>query len=105
VNLDRGAVQANGLDLYSDHLLHLQLLKHPVQNTCLRPSIHPRVNRMPISELLWQAAPLAAMLGNMQDSVHDSKVINADVAPLYRQQMLDDLKLSFRYFHPLNIHG
>jgi len=69
VHLGTGAAGANRLDLDAQDPLPLELLEHPIEHAVLRPSIHPRMDRVPVAELCRQTAPLAAVLGHMEDRV------------------------------------
>ena len=78
----------------------LQLFKNPIQHAALGPAIHPGIDRVPIAEPLGQTAPLAAMLGHVQDRIEHEQVRMADIAPLFRQAVLDLLILRLVEFHP-----
>ena len=97
--LHAGAVEAQGLDPDPDHLLPLQGLEHAVQNAVLRPPVHARVDSVPVSEVLRQATPLAAVLGHLQNGVEYLQVREADIAPLPRQQRRNELVLYPGEFH------
>jgi len=105
MNLDHCTIQRDRFDLYANDLLTLQFLEHTIKHTLLGPAIHSRIDRVPVAETLWQAAPLAAMLGNVKDRVQHLQVRHADVAALLRQAMFDPLKLLFRDFHRLSIRS
>ena len=47
----------------------LQLFKNPIQYTALGRAIYPGIDRVSIAEPLGQTAPLAAMLGHVQDRI------------------------------------
>ncbi len=64
-----GAVEAQGLDPDPDHLLPLQVLEHAIQDALLRPPVHARVDGVPVAETLRQAAPLAAVLGHVENGM------------------------------------
>lgn len=99
LNLDYGAVQRHCLDAYTHELRALQLLEHPVQHTALAPAVHAGVERMPITKALRQAAPLAAMLGHVQNGIEYGEVVQADIAPLHRQAMSNLIELGLGNFH------
>jgi len=71
VYFDHGAVQTHRLDLDTHDLSMLQLLKNPIQYTTLGPAIHASINRVPIAEPFGQTAPLATMLGHVQDRIEN----------------------------------
>ena len=51
----------------------------------LGPAVHAGVNGVPVSEAFGQAAPLAALLGNIQNGVENREVRQAHIASLARQ--------------------
>lgn len=99
MNLDTRGVQRDGLDLDSHDLCTLQFLEHAIENASLGPAVHARVDRVPVAEALGQPAPLAAMLGHVQDRVDHLQVVQADVATLLGQAVLDGSELLGRDFH------
>ena len=103
MDLDGRAVQCHRFDLDPDDLIVLKLREHPVQHTALRPTIHAGINGVPIAESFGQTAPLAALLGHIQDRVQYPQVGQAHVAPLRRQTVLDQTVLRFGDLHPLSI--
>lgn len=68
MDLDGGAIERNVINLNVDHITLLQLVEHRIKHTALGPAVGPSVNRAPRTELLWQAAPLTAVLGNIPDA-------------------------------------
>ena len=78
----------------------LQLFKNAIQYASLGPVIHARVNRVPIAEPFGQTAPLAPMLGHVQDRIENEQIRMADIAALSRHTVLDLLVLRFVEFHP-----
>ncbi len=84
--LAAGAVQAHGLHPDPDHPRPLPMREHAVQNPVLRPPVPARVDGVPVAEVLRQAAPLAAMLGHVENGVEYRQVREADMAPLPRPQ-------------------
>ena len=84
MNLDQGAVQRYRLDPDANNLRLLQLLKHPIQHTAFAPAVHTSVDGVPITEALGQAAPLAAMLGHIQNGIQYAQIAETDIAPLKR---------------------
>jgi hypothetical protein len=99
MHFDHGTVQTHRFDPDTHDLSMLQLFKNPIQYTALGPAIHPGIDRVPIAEPLGQTAPLAAMLGHVQDRIENEQVRMADVAALFRQTVLDLLVLRFVEFH------
>ena len=93
MNLDNRAVQTHRLDLDADELLALQLREQTVKHTSLGPTIHPRVDRMPVTKSLRQRAPLAAVLCHIEDRVNHVEILVRDVAVLTRKMLLDASKL------------
>ncbi len=98
--LDTGAVETKRLDFDSNNLVSLQLFEHTVQNAVLRPSVHSRVDRVPIAEPLRQTTPLAAVLCHIQDAVEHLQIRKTDIAPLLRKWRRNTVVLSFCKFHP-----
>ena len=99
MHFDHGAVQRHRLDLDTHDLSMLQLFKQSIQYTALGPAIHASVDRVPIAEPLGQTAPLATMLGHVQDGIENVQIRLADIAPLPGQTVLDLLVLRFGDFH------
>ena len=99
MNLHNGAVQGNGLDLDANDLCALQLLEHPIQHTAFAPAVHARVDSVPITEAFGQTAPLAAVLGHVQNGVQYIQITETDIAPLKRQAVYDSLVLGLSDFH------
>jgi len=69
MHVDGRTVQRPGFDLEADDLLMLQLRENPIQHAAFRPAIHTGVDRVPVAEPFGQAAPLASLLGHVQDRV------------------------------------
>lgn len=99
MNLHNGAVQGYRLDLDTDDLSMLQLLEQSIQHAAPGPAAHARVDRVPVAKALGQAAPLATMLGYIQDGIENLKVGKAYIAPLPGQTAFDLLVLGFGDFH------
>ena len=97
--LDARAVERHGFDLDAYHLSTLQLLEHPVENPCLGPAIHARVDGVPIAEPLGQSTPLAAMLCDVEHCVQHRQIRQADVAALRGKAMFDLVELGLRDLH------
>ncbi len=103
MDFHNGAVSGHGLDLDAYELSMLQPLEQSIQHAALGPAIHSRVDRVPVAKALWQAAPLAAMLGHIQDGIENLQVRKAYIASLPRQTALDLLILGFGDFHTRSI--
>ena len=103
MHFDRGRVQRHGFDLDAHDLIVLQLREYPIQDAVLRPPIHAGVDGVPVAKALGQTAPLAALLGYIQDRVEHAQIGQAHVAALGRQTMLDQAVLRFGDFHPRSI--
>jgi len=99
MNLHNGAVQGNSLDLDANDLCLLQLIRHPIQHTAFASAVHVRVDSVPITEAFGQSAPLAAMLGHIQNGVQYAQITKTDIAPLKRQAVYDSLVLGLSDFH------
>ena len=99
MHFDHGAVQRHGFDLDADDLLALEALEDAVEHSGLAPAVHARVDGVPVAEVLRQPAPLAALLGHMQDGVEHAEVGQADVPPLPRQAVFNLAILHFGDFH------
>ncbi len=76
----------------------LQLGQDAIQHPPLRPPVQTRIDRGPVPEPLGQAAPFAAMLGDVQDRVEDLQIVERDVPALCPQVSLDVLILSLGEF-------
>ena len=99
MHFDGGRVQFHGLDPDAHDLLPLQLLKDAIQHAVLGPAIHAGVDGVPVAKSLRQSAPLAALLGHVQQRVEHWQVANSDVASLARQARCDTKVLCFGDFH------
>jgi hypothetical protein len=103
MHLDDRAVQRDGFDLDAHDLGPLQLLEHPIEHAALGPAVHARVDGVPVAEPLGQAAPLAAVLGHVQDGVQHLQVRQTDVASLQGKALFDLGELSFGDLHPRSV--
>ena len=99
MDFDGGRIQAHGLDADAHDLLALQLLEDVIQHPALGPAIHAGVDGMPISEALGQAAPLAAVLGDIEQSVQQLQVVELHVAALAGKTGGNTLVLRFGDLH------
>lgn len=89
MHLDAGAIQRNRFDLDPNDLVVLQLLKYPVQYASLGPSIHPHIDRVPVTEARGQSTPLTALLCHVKYRVQNIEVGQADIATLPGQAMFN----------------
>ena len=103
MHLDRGAVQGNGIDLDPDDLSMLQPFKYTIKHPGFRPATPAGIDGVPTPEAFGQAAPFAALLGNVKDGVQDLKVCEADIAALTRQTVFNQAILLFGDFHVKSI--
>ena len=99
MHFDDGTVQPNRLDLDAHDLSSLQLLEYAIEHPVLGPAIHARVDGAPIAESLGQSAPLATVLGHVQDRIDYAQIRMADAAALLGQAVLDLAVLRFGDFH------
>ena len=103
MHLHAGAVQRHRFDLDLHDLRLLQLLEGSIQNARLRPAAHTRVDRVPVAEALGQAAPFAAVLGDVKDGIQHLQIRQADIAALQRQAVLDLRELGCCDLHALTV--
>ena len=103
MHLDRGAVQGNGIDLDPDDLSVLQPFKYTIKHASFRPATPTGIDGVPTPEPFGQAAPFAALLGNVKDGVQDLKVRETDIAALTRQAVFNQAILLFGDFHTESI--
>jgi hypothetical protein len=89
MDLDDGTIQAYGFDLHADDLRVLQLCKYAIQHPALRPTIHARLDGVPVAESLGQTAPFAPLLGDVHDGVKHVQIVESHVAAWRRQTRLD----------------
>ena len=76
-------------------LLRLQPREDAIQDPGLAPAVHPRVDGMPIAEMLRQTAPFATVLDHKQQGVEQLQIAHAHIAALPRQAISDALILFF----------
>lgn len=81
----------------------LQTLEHLIQHAAPSPSAHASIDRMPSAKTLGQAAPLAALLRNIQDCVKNLQIQEANISALARQAVLNQAGLGFAGLHPKSI--
>ena len=103
MDLDDGTVQGYGFDLHADDLRVLQLCKYAIQHPALRPTIHARLDSVPVAELLRQTAPCATRLGDGQDGVEHVQIVERHIAAWRRHTRLDVAILCVGDFHGRSI--
>ena len=99
MHFDDGRVHLHGLDLEAHDLLPLQALEDAIQHAVLGPAVHARVDGVPVAKAFRQSAPLAAMLGHVQQRVEHLQVGETNIAPLPRQAGFDTKVLGLGDFH------
>ena len=99
MHLDGGRIQFDGLDLEAHDLLPLRPLRDVIQHAVLGPAIHASVDGVPVAKTLRQSAPLAPLLGHVQQRVEHLQVGKADIASLARKAGLDTKILGLGDFH------
>ena len=103
MDLDEGPVQRDGFELHADDLSPVQLGEDAIQHAALRPPVHARIERVPVPKPLGEAAPFAALLGDVQDRIEDVQIVERHVAALGGQAALDVTILSLGEFHGRSI--
>ena len=103
MDLNRGTVQGNGIDLDPDDLSMLQPFKYTIKHPGFRPATPAGIDGVPAPKAFGQAAPFAALLGNVKDGVQDLKVCEADIAALTGQTVFNQAILFFGDFHTVSI--
>ena len=93
MDLDARGVERDRFDLDAHDLRTLQLLEHAIKYTGLGPAVHARIDGVPVAKPLGQSAPLAAMLGHIEDRIYHLQVAQADVATLPGQAVLNGCEL------------
>ncbi len=99
MDFDGGRVQADSFDADAYDLLALQLLEDVIQHAALGPAVHAGVNGMPISEAFRQAAPLAAVLSDIEQRVQQLPVMQLHIAALPGKTGGNTLVLHFGDLH------
>ena len=82
MNFDRGRIQAHRLDADAHQLFALQRGEDGVQHAALGPAAHARIDGMPRTEALGQAAPLAAVLGDIPKRIQKLQIADPYIAAL-----------------------
>ena len=99
MNLHGRAVQTHGFNPDPQNLLFLKTFEDPLQNTSLGPTVHPRVDGVPITKPFGKGSPLTTLLSDEQNGVQNHEVVDADIAPLNRQKRLNQRKLLASNLH------
>jgi hypothetical protein len=99
MDFDGGGIQAHGLDANAHDLLALQLFEDLIEYAVLGPAVHAGVDGMPISEAFRQSAPLAAVLGDIEQRVQQLQVMQLHIAALPRKTGGNTLVLHFGDLH------
>ena len=84
------------MDRDPNDLCVLQACKDAIQDPRLRPAVHAGVDGVPTAKPLGQNAPLAALLGNVEDRVQDVQIRQRNVAALARKAVFDQGIVGFR---------
>src|ERR1035437_7329830 len=95
MNFDDGGIQAHRLDANAHDLLALQLFEDLIKDPALGPAVHAGIDGVPRSEAFGQAAPLAAVLGHIEQRVQQLQVVGLYVAALAGQSGGNMLVLRF----------
>ena len=101
--LHRSRVQGERFDVNPHKLIHLKFLEDSCQHAIFCPAVHARVDGMPAAKTLGEAAPLAAMLGDIQDRVEHLQIRQLHVSTLHWQALFDVRVLLLSEFHLENI--
>ena len=80
MDLDDGTVQGDGFELHAEDLRVLQLGKDAIQHPALCPTIHARIDGVPVAESLGEPAPFAPLLGHVQDGIAYVQIVERHVA-------------------------
>ena len=94
------AVERDRLELDSQELFPLQVLEDPVEDAALRPAIHASVDGVPLPKPPRPPAPLAAVLGDIQDGIQHPQIRETDIASLHGEVGRNACVLRFGEFHP-----
>ena len=89
MHLHSRAVERHHLHSHPNEVRTLQLRKHSVRHTGLRPAIHPRVDGVPAPEGRRQSTPLALLFGHVQDGIEHREMTERDIAALLGEQVRD----------------
>lgn len=77
----------------------LQLLEQAIRDVGFGPAVHARLDRVSFAEAFGRSAPLAAMLGPIQDRTDHLQAVLTDIASLPVQAVLNGGKLRRRGHH------
>ena len=93
------AIQGNGLQFDAHQLLLLEAAENPIQNSGFAPTVHARVDGVPVAKSLGQATPLATVLRHVQNGIEQLQVADFYIPTLPRQAIFNPSILIFRKFH------
>ena len=82
MHFDGGQIQAHGLDPNAHQLLALELFKDHLQHAVLGPAVHAGVDGVPRTKTLGQSAPLAALLGDIEQRIEKLQMADPYVTAL-----------------------
>ena len=99
MHLHRSTVQTNNFNIYLDDPFCLQGCKDAFQHTVFTPSVHARIDCMPVSVGFRQCSPLAAVFRNIQYRVDHLEIGDTDISSLDRKVFFNPLVLLKRDFH------
>src|SRR5262250_1868953 len=103
MNLDDRTIQTHRFDLDADELLALQLRKQAIEHTGFGPTVHARVDGVPVPKAFGQRAPFAAILGHIEYGVDHVEILMCDVAVLSGQVLRDASELFSIDFHRTSV--
>ena len=86
---DDGTVHGHGVDLHAEDRRVVHRCTYAIQHPALRPTIHARIDGVPVAEPLGQAAPWAPLLGDVHDGVQHVQIVERHVAAWRRQIQLE----------------
>ena len=99
VYLDQRAVETKAIHRYTDHVVFLKRIKQPIQHARIGPTAHSGIDRVPFAKPRRQGPPFAAIFGDKEDRVDDSKVRNTHIPALNRQVGPDQFVLFICYLN------
>ncbi len=98
--LDRRAIQAHVFDVDEVKICSsCNRAKTRSKTPALLQRFTPRVNSMPIAQMLGQTSPFATMLNHIQQGIDQLQIGHAHIATLARQTTSDALELTLSEFH------
>lgn len=100
MHFDTRAIEPEAFDADRDQALPPKRFENPLQHASVRPPAKPHVDGVPIAEFLRQAAPFAAVLGDIEQRVEQLPVVDLHVAALHREERRQQSILRISQFHP-----